>query len=296
MKTKVKNIRIYPKMVNICFRDRDDAKGLSKEEGWNSDGLYPECISSAEDKNNYHINITGNVNNIEFGGTEARSGVFVDKWFDCSLKKVDESSYHNAIYCSKNGKKPNILWRYGNPVIRECMDENYPRRGSGHYGCGLYAFRDTPLTISKKYVEIDVSTMKFYYPETSQELKDVVKIAKEMNKVSRRYDPYKSELDKLRKNDIIPEWDIEIEGLDISEDDIVEAIGKARDCLENEEISDKFHCSPPINHLLFEKGIDGIIPLSAEGNQFNNGSVIFREAVESIIGKTITKHEEFDLK
>lgn len=290
-KKSVKDIRIYSDIIDICFHNKSDASDLAKEEGWKFDGFEKSCVISTERKENYHINITGKIDNVEFGGTEARNGVFISKGFECSFKKLN-SPYHNAIYCTKNPTKVNSLWRYGTPVIRECMDENYPERGTGHYGCGLYTFRDKPLHRSDDDIEIDVSGFRFYYPETSKELETLIEFDKRMNEIARRYGMYKSDLQTLSEEEYLPKWSIE--GININEKDILNAIGKTRTCLENETIEDNFYCSPPINHLLLAKGYDGIVPLSSDGDSLRSGALIFKESVENKLGRELRPREEFE--
>ena len=188
-------------------------------------------------------------------------------------------------------RKIDVLWRYGKPVIRECMDEIFPDRGSGHYGCGLYAFRETKYPDDR--LKIDVSDLNFYYTETSKDLNEMINFSKEMNKIARGWGSHRHEsLDYLYENDWLPK--IPDQSIGVTPKEIKDAIQKSKDCL-GDEIKDKFHCSPPINNLLIGKGFDGVIPLSEEGNQFNRGSVVFKETVEKIIGQSTQKKEEFEL-
>jgi hypothetical protein len=79
--------------------------------------------------------------------------------------------------------------------------------------------------------------------------------------------------------------------IEFSDGDIVNAVKKTINCVK--EKSDVF-CSLPINHLLIDKGFDGVEPPYYLSDLNYMGTLLFKESIEEDIGIELKNKENFE--
>lgn len=217
------------------------------------------------------------------------------------------------------------LYRCSKPRIRECMDEHTGRRSTGNYGCGLYAYEHIEPAKAQargdkeKCYIIPIKGAKLYKPYHIGQLADfssamtIVAYDDDPNWSKELFDhiknverKYKAEKDKDRQAERRYQayHDVDMErfglgGFDSSGIHIINAIQKSKECIakKREGLSPwewAMYCSPPINHLLYDQGFDGIMPLGEAADWNSAGVVVFKEFLEKKFGKELKAHENFE--